>query len=180
MNVDVAPVTTSGVWSLLADIKIGSLVAWLVVIVAVTATVVKAIKSIYSFIKKYNDLKENDEKKSKMLEEHERTLKEINDNLTRISKSLDEQKDINLKYTRHIIVDACHDAITARGIQIERLASLEEMYDEYVNIFNGNSYVSGLVKRVRNLPIIELTDEQSDVPEDETLKRLRERRSTMV
>ena len=176
MNVDVTPVTAPEVWSFLADIRIGSLVAWVVVIIVIIAAVVKGVKSIYAFITKYNDLKENDEKKSKMLAEHEKTLKEINENLEKISKSLDEQKDINLKYTRHIIVDACHNAITARGIQIEKLASLEEMYDEYVNIFNGNSYVSGLVKRVRNLPIIELSDDQPDGPEDETLKRLRERR----
>lgn len=167
---------TTPIWSLLANIKIGSLFAWVVVIVAIIAAVVKGVKSVYAFITKYNDLKENNEKQTKMLEEHEQTLKEINDNLAKISKSLDEQKDINLKYTRHIIVDACHDAITARGIQIEKLASLEEMYDEYVNIFNGNSYVKGLVKRVRDLPIIELADDQANNIEDETLRKLRGRR----
>lgn len=149
---------TASVWQMLADIKIGTLIAWCIVIIAIITTIIKGVKSAYTFITKYNDLKEINERQSKMLEEHERTFREINERLGKISKSLDEQKEINLKYTRHIIVDACHDAITARGIQIEKLASLEEMYDEYVNVFNGNSYVSGLVKRVRNLPIIEIDE----------------------
>ena len=149
---------TASVWKILSDIKIGTLFAWCVVIIVIITTIIKGVKSAYAFITKYNDLKEINERQSKMLEEHEQTFREINERLGKISKSLDEQKEINLKYTRHIIVDACHDAITARGIQIERLASLEEMYDEYVNVFNGNSYVSGLVKRVRNLPIIEIDE----------------------
>ena len=152
---------TASIWKVLADIRIGTLIAWCIVIIAIIATIIKGVKSAYAFITKYNDLKEINERQSKMLDDHEHTFREINERLGKISRSLDEQKDINLKYTRHIIVDACHDAITAKGIQIEKLASLEEMYEEYVNVFNGNSYVTGLVKRVRNLPIIEMTDDQN-------------------
>lgn len=149
---------TASVWQILANIKIGTLFAWGIVLVAVIASIIRGVKNVYSFVTKYNEMKEMNERQSKMLAEHEKTFEDINENLKKISKSLDEQKEINLKYTRHIIVDACHDAITAKGIQIEKLASLEEMYDEYVTVFNGNSYVSNLVKRVRNLPIIEMND----------------------
>ena len=150
---------TSSVWQLLADIKIGTLIAWCLVIIAIIASVIKGVKSVYTFICKYNELKGINERQSKMLEEHKRLIETINTNLLKIGKSLDEQKDINMKYVRHIIVEACHEAIKAKGIQIEQLASLEEMYDEYVNVFNGNSYVSGLVARVRKLDILDNIDD---------------------
>lgn len=154
--------STTSIWSLLAEIKIGTLFAWTVVIISIIAATIKGIKSVYAFISKYNDLKENNEKQTAMLKDHEDTLKQINDNLNKISKSLDEQKEINLKYVRHIIVEACHAAIVAKGISLEKLASIEEMYEEYVNVFHGNSYVSGLVKRVRTLPMIDLEDDKND------------------
>ena len=94
------------------------------------------------------------ERQSKMLDDHEKNFKEIKDSLEKISKSLDEQKTINLKYTRHILVDGCCAAIVTGNIQNEQLASLEEIYEEYRTVFNGNAYVSGLMERVRALPII--------------------------
>lgn len=150
---------TQSIWTMLANIKIGTLVAWCIVIIAIITTTTKGIKNIYAYIKKYNNLKEENEKQTLTIKEHEDTLKQINECLEKINKSLDEQKDINLKYCRHIIVRACHDVIVAGNMQIEQLASIEEMYEEYVNVFHGNSYVSGLVERVRKLPIIDYGDD---------------------
>lgn len=150
------------VWKVLADIKIGSLFAWTIVLIAIITTTIRGIKSIYSFITKYNEMKEINERQAKMLQEHEKTFNDINENLKKINISLDQQKDINLKYTRHIIVDACYAALLRKNIQIEQLASLEEMYNEYVTVFNGNSYVSNLVKRVRDLPIVGVLEEHDE------------------
>jgi len=44
-------------------------------------------------------------------------------------------------------------------ISINKLRSLEEMYDEYVEIFHGNGYVKTLVTRVRKLKIIGKLDD---------------------
>ena len=148
------------VWQMLADIKIGALIAWTIVIVAIFTTVTRGVKSVYAFITKYKEMKEMNERQSKMLNEHEMNFKEIKDSLAKISKSLDEQKTINLKYTRHILVDGCCAAIVAGNIQNEQLASLEEIYEEYRTVFNGNAYVSGLMERVRALPIILNKDEE--------------------
>ena len=150
---------TQSIWKMLADIKIGTLVAWCIVIAVIITTITKGVKNIYTYIKKYNTLKEDNEKQTQIIKDHEETLTKINECLSKINKSLDEQKDINLKYCRHIIVRACHDVIVAGNMQIEQLASIEEMYEEYVNVFHGNSYVSGLVARVRKLPIIDYGDD---------------------
>ena len=148
------------VWQMLADIKIGALIAWTIVIIAIFTTVTRGVKSVYAYISKYKEMKEMNERQSKMLDEHEKNFKEIKDSLAKISKSLDEQKTINLKYTRHILVDGCCAAIVAGNIQNEQLASLEEIYEEYRTVFNGNAYVSGLMDRVRVLPIILSKDEE--------------------
>ncbi len=150
----------TSIWQMLSDVKIGTLIAWAIVIVAIFTTVTRGIKNIYSFISKYKEMKKMNEHQSKMLDEHEKNFKEIKDSLAKISKSLDEQKTINLKYTRHILVDGCCAAIVANCIQNEQLASLEEIYEEYRVVFNGNAYVSGLMERVRALPIILNKDEE--------------------
>ncbi len=157
------PLEVTPIWQMLSDIKIGALFAWAVVIIAIFTTVTRGIKSIYAFISRYKEMKEMNEQQSKMLNEHEKTFNEIKESLAKISKSLDEQKTINLKYTRHILVDGCCAAIIAGNIQNEQLASLEEIYEEYRTVFNGNAYVSGLMKRVRTLPIILNKDEDGGI-----------------
>ena len=44
-------------------------------------------------------------------------------------------------------------------ISINKLRSLEEMYEEYVEIFHGNGYVKTLMERVRKLPIVGKLDD---------------------
>ena len=149
----------TSIWQMLSDIKIGTLIAWTIVIIAIFTTVTRGIKNVYTFISKYKEMKEINERQSKMLDEHENNFNEIKESLAKISKSLDEQKTINLKYTRHILVDGCCAAIVTGSIQNEQLSSLEEIYEEYCTVFNGNAYVSGLMKRVRALPIVLGKDE---------------------
>ena len=147
------------VWQILADVRIGALIAWTVVIIAIFTTITRCIKNVYSFVSKYKEMKEMNERQSKMLDDHEKNFKEIKESLEKIDRSLAEQKTINLKYTRHILVDGCCAAIVAGNIQNEQLASLEEIYEEYCTVFNGNAYVGGLMKRVRALPIVLGKDE---------------------
>ena len=66
---------------------------------------------------------------------------------------------MNLKQIRHTIVHTCEDALDKGEISINKLRSLEEMYDEYVKIFHGNGYVKTLVMRVRKLKIVGKLDD---------------------
>lgn len=150
----------TSIWQMLSDIKIGALVAWAIVIIAIFGTVVRGIKNVYAFISKYKEIREQNEHQTQTLNEHEKNFAEIKDSLAKISKSLDEQKTINLKYTRHVLVDGCCAAIVSGSIQNEQLASLEEIYEEYRTVFNGNAYVGGLMERVRALPIILNKDDE--------------------
>ena len=150
---------TQSVWDWLSSLQIGTVVAWIIVISAIIAALCAGTIKMYKIFVKYKEAKDKDSKQEQIIENHENTLKEINDTLKTIQKSLNEQKDVNLKQIRHTIVHTCEDAIEKGEISINKLRSLEEMYDEYVEIFHGNGYVKTLVTRVRELKIVGKLDD---------------------
>lgn len=150
---------TQSIWDLLSSIPIGTVVAWVIVICAIISALCAGTIKLYKAFEKYEEVKDKNEKQEKIIEVHEKTIEEIGKALTEIKKSLDEQKEVNLKQIRHTIVHTCEDALDKGEISINKLRSLEEMYDEYIEIFHGNGYVKTLVARVRELPIIGKLDE---------------------
>lgn len=150
---------TQSIWELLSGIPIGTIVAWITVISAIIATLCAGTIRLYKVFTRYKEAKDKDEKQQKIIESHDDTLREIEKSLSAIQKSLEEQKEVNMKQIRHTIVHTCEDALDKGEISINKLRSLEEMYDEYVEIFHGNGYVKTLVMRVRKLKIIGKLDE---------------------
>lgn len=150
---------TQSIWDLLSSIPIGTLVAWIIVIFAIISVLCTVTIRLYKIFEKYKEVKDKNEKQEKIIEGHEKTLEEIEKSLVSIKKSLDEQKEVNLKQIRHTIVHTCEDAIDKGEISINKLQSLEEMFDEYTEIFHGNGYVKTLVKKVRELPVVGNFDE---------------------
>ena len=150
---------TNSVWSTLADIKIGTLIAWAIVIIAILTVIIKGITKLYEVFAKYKKLKEDNERQSELLRAHDETLAQINVSLRHINECLEEQKGVNLKQIRHTIVDTCYEALKAGEIQIGKLKSLEEMFQEYTDIFHGNGYVKRLVTQVEELPKVGSLDD---------------------
>lgn len=150
---------TQSIWEFLSGIPIGTIVAWIIVICAIISALCAGTIKLYKIFTKYKEAKDKDEKQQKVIESHDETLKEIEKSLMAIQKSLAEQKEVNLKQIRHTIVHTCEDALDKGEISINKLRSLEEMYDEYVEIFHGNGYVKTLVTRVRKLKIIGKLDD---------------------
>lgn len=150
---------TQSIWDLLSSIPIGTVVAWIVVICAIISALCAGTIKLYKAFEKYKEVKDKNEKQEKIIEVHEKTIEKIGKALAEIKKSLDEQKEVNLKQIRHTIVHTCEDALDKGEISINKLRSLEEMYDEYIEIFHGNGYVKTLVARTRELPIIGKLDE---------------------
>lgn len=104
-------------------------------------------------------MKDKDLKQTEVIINHDNTLREIEKSLQLINKSLKEQKEVNLKQIRHTIVHTCEEALEKGEISINKFRSLEEMYEEYVEIFHGNGYVKTLMERVRKLPIVGKLDD---------------------
>lgn len=141
------------VWSMLAKIPIGTIVAWILVIIAIITTICLVVIKTYKAFDKYSKLKDENEKQKDMLKEHDKLIKQVNDSLTEIKSSLATQTEVNLKQIRHTIVHTCDDAIDVGFISAGKLKSLEELFEEYTTVFHGNGYVKTMVEKVRKLPI---------------------------
>lgn len=150
---------TKSVWNLLSGIPIGTIVAWIIVIGVIIGTLCTGTIKLYKVFTKYKSLKDRNEEQTKQIEGHDEVLKQVKDSLKDIKKSLDEQKEVNLKQVRYNIVHACDDAISAGAISAGKLRSIEEMYEEYTSIFHGNGYVKTMVLKARQLPISRQLDE---------------------
>ncbi len=150
---------TKSIWEFLSSIPIGTIIAWIAVISAIITALCTGTIKLYKGFVKYKEAKDKEQKQEEIIDSHDKTLRDIDDTLQEIKKSLDEQKEVNLKQIRHTIVHTCEDALDKGEISINKLRSLEEMYDEYVKIFHGNGYVKTLVIRVRKLKIVGKIDE---------------------
>lgn len=150
---------TKSVWDLLSGISIGTVMAWIIVIFAIITALCTATIKLYKVFTKYKEMKDNDERQKEIIENHDNTLKDIENTLHEIKDSLDEQKEVNLKQIRHTIVHTCEEALERGEISINKLRSLEEMYDEYTQIFHGNGYVKTLVIKVRKLKVVGKLDD---------------------
>lgn len=150
---------TQSIWDLLSSIPIGIIVAWIVVICAIITILCTGAIKLYKVFTKYKEMKDKDLKQTEVIINHDNTLREIEKSLQSINKSLEEQKEVNLKQIRHTIVHTCEEALEKGEISINKLRSLEEMYEEYVEIFHGNGYVKTLMERVRKLPIVGKLDD---------------------
>lgn len=150
---------TKSVWDLLSSITLGTVIAWITVVFAIAAFFCTGAIKVYELFTKYKEAKDKNEKQETVIENHDSTLKEIEKTLLEIKNSLDEQKEVNLKQVRHTIVHTCEEALEKGEISINKLRSLEEMYEEYVEIFHGNGYVKTLVYKVRKLKVVGKLDD---------------------
>ena len=176
---------TQPVWDSLASIPLGTVVAWISVIAAIVSGIWIVIMRLFKVFNKYRNLKDENENQTRLLAEHEQVLAEIRGELGKISSSihndllaqhddllvevkeelekvntsLNDQKEINFEYLKHSIVIACRRALDKQSITAEELQSMEDMYREYVEIFNGNGYVKAMVQKVEKLPVIGVLEE---------------------
>lgn len=150
---------TKSVWDLLSSITLGTVIAWITVVFAIAAFFCTGAIKVYELFTKYKEAKDKNEKQETVIENHDSTLKEIEKTLLEIKNSLDEQKEVNLKQVRHTIVHTCEEALEKGEISINKLRSLEEMYEEYIEIFHGNGYVKTLVYKVRKLKVVGKLDD---------------------
>ena len=140
---------TKSVWDFLSKISVGQIVAWTSVLITIITAICTGTIKLYKVFTKYEEIKRKDREEQKIIENHDAILKKIEDILKDIQASLAEQKEVNLKQIRYTIVHTCEDALEKGEISSSKLNSLEEMYEEYVDIFHGNGYVKTLITKVR-------------------------------
>lgn len=150
---------TKPIWEFLFSLNLGSVVAWISVICAIITAFFIGLVKIYKVFLKYQTAMNQNIEFKKMVTEHDKKFEKLDEVLSNIKKSLDEQKEVNLKQIRHTIVHDCNEALDKGSISASKFKSLQEMYEEYVTVFHGNWYVSSLMKRVECIPIVGVIDE---------------------
>lgn len=150
---------TQSVWDVLSSIPVGTVMAWIGVICAIIAAICTGAVKLYKVFEKYKGYKEEDEAQKELLKKHDEVLDDINQSLTAIKNSMETQKVINKKRLRYEITKLCNRALSEQRVTLSILKSIEEMFEDYVRVYDGNSWVNTLVSKVRKLPVIEDLDE---------------------
>lgn len=151
---------TQSVWDSLSSIPVGTVVAWITVICAIIAAISTGAVKLYKVFERYKGYKEEDEAQKELLKKHDEILGDISQSLMAIKDSMEIQKDVNKKRLRYDITKLCNRALSERHVTVSILKSIEEMFEDYVGVYNGNSWVKTLVFKVRKLPVIEDLDEE--------------------
>jgi len=147
---------TKSVWELLSTIPIGTIVAWVIVIGAIITTLVVGASKLYKVFTKYRDFEDEHKNKDNQIQTLIEGMNDIKKDIGEMKDTMREQQEVNFKQLKNTIITNCNDALKKKGITSEQLKFLEENYSDYENIFNGNSYVKGLMIKVRELPIIDI------------------------
>lgn len=148
----------------LSSIQVGTIVAWVLVIAMIITTIMLFLKYLFKVFEASHKYKEESNAMKKMLQDHETQLGRISNQLTCIQNSLNKQDMVELKRMRHDIVQAGENAIANNVITIRQFKALEELFEVYHEERHGNGYVSTLMKKVRDLPIVgRLDDNDEDV-----------------
>ena len=151
--------TTSSIWELLGNIPVGTVAAWIAVLIAIVSAICAAVLKLYKVFLKYKEAKDKNEANERAIHEYGEVLKEVRESLNRLEFKFKEQEEINLKQLRRDIVDICDDALAMGKISAEKLKLLEELFEEYTSVFHANGYVKTLVVKARKVPVEGKLDE---------------------
>jgi len=151
---------TQSVWNVLSGIPVGTVVAWIVVICAIIAAIGTGAVKLYKVFEKYKGYKDEAAEQKELLFKHDKVLDEIKESLDRLTENLTIQKEVDKKRLRYDITKLCNRALDKGSVTLSILNSIEEMYEDYTNVYQGNSWVKTLVIKVRKLPVVEDLNEE--------------------
>ena len=156
---------TTDVIQTLSSIPIGTIIAWITVLVGIITAIVTGTIKLYKAFEKTHEMKEENLEFRKMVKDHDAQLKLINDKLSCIQDNLTKRDKADLKSMRYSIVRAGEEYVSMGKITIRQLRALEELFEDYHDK-HGNGYVTTLMRKVRALPVIGRLDEDDNDIED--------------
>lgn len=156
---------TKDVIQTLSSIPIGTIIAWVTVIVGIITAIVTGTIKLYKAFEKTHEMKEENLEFRKIVKDHDEQLKLINDKLSCIQDNLTKRDKADLKSMRYSIVRAGEEYVSMGKITIRQLRALEELFEDYHDK-HGNGYVTTLMRKVRALPVIGRLDEDDNDIED--------------
>lgn len=152
---------TKEVVQTLLAIPIGTIIAWVTIIFTIIAGIITATIKLYKLIDKTRIVKEENDEFKNMVKEHDKLLKSIKEDLAEMKEKQADRDRADFIKLKSSIVIAAEEYVSKGEITIRQLKSLEESYDEY-HKSHGNSYVTTLMYKVRELPVIGALDENGE------------------
>ena len=146
----------------LSSIPIGTIIAWISVTVLILGFLGFCLLKLYKLFEVSSKIRDENNSFRNMVETHDLQLQKINEQLGQIQDTLKKQDKVSLKKLRHSIIRAGEEAVSNNKITIRELRSLEELYEEYQQDYNGNGYVSTLMKKIRCLEVVGKLDENDE------------------
>lgn len=151
--------TTKQIMTMLSSIPIGTIITWLLVITGIITAIITATIKLYKVFEKTHKLKKDNDDFRKKVYKHDEQLKDIQHSLHKIQETMNKQEKHDLKKLRYSLVRAGEEYVSKNQITIRQLRSLEEMYSDYRDQYEGNGYVTTLMHKVRDLTVIGKLDE---------------------
>lgn len=139
----------------ISETPAGTVVAWIVAIVAIISGIVAGVTWLYKKFERIKERKDEYEGQEKRLKEHDEILHDIQESLKRIEERYQTDHEAQGRSLKHDITDACNRALAEGHIKLSTLKSIEEMFEDYQRIYNGNSWVHTLVEKVRQIEEVE-------------------------
>lgn len=156
---------TNDVVQTLSAIPIGTIISWVIVIAGIVGVIMAATVKLYKWFEMAHRVKEENDDFRAMVKGHDELLKSIKEDLIEIKRENAERDKSDFLRLKYSIVRAAEEYVSKNEITIRQLKSLEENYEEY-HTKHGNSYVTTLMRKVRNLPVIGALDENwEDIPQ---------------
>ena len=145
--------TKEEVWNIIMNLKIGTVVSWIIVIAAIITGLVLLIKKLFKGFRFVQNYKTEKHQHAERIQRHDLILDDIVARLERLDTRQERLNRALIQSIRHDIVLTCQSAIAEGQISAVQLRELDELYEEYDGA-GGNSYASTLMQKVHGLPII--------------------------
>lgn len=164
---------TKSVWELLSEIPIGTIVAWIIVLVTIISAICAGTIKLYKLFTKYREIKDENKEVKETVKKHDEQFETIrqemqlfNDKIDNVINTLNAQNEQSLIELRHSIVRASEEAILDGKISIRKYKALHEMFEQYskpdANGKKHNGYCATIMEKVDLLPIVGRLDENDE------------------
>lgn len=129
------------------------LIAILIAVFAGVKGLYEGIMWILDKLDIYHNTRSKNERLEQSLKDNTEQIAKINEKLNETAESIAKYFDITKIQFRHSIVRSAEEYIARGYVYTYELESLEDMYQTYHEVLKGNSYVTVMIEKVRQLEV---------------------------
>ena len=137
----------------LQNYNAAELIAILIAIYAGIKGLYEGVMWILDKLDIYHNSRSKNEKLAQTLKDNAEQIAQINKKLMETTTNIEQYFEITKIQFRHSIVRAAEEYIARGYIYTYELEAIEDMYQTYHEVLKGNSYVTVIMDKVRQLEV---------------------------